>query len=180
MTKEKIKKKRGRPSKADLELRAREAEKQKIIEWIVVIGFILVLGIFIQNAKADEMVHKFKSPSFSGIGTSAHYLTIENQQFNRKQALKAEIKALQDEIERDKENTTLARFIRNLESRIYAQLSRQLVENLFGETPSDSGVLELEGNRIEYNVVDGIITLKITDSDGNTTTISLPIGSFTF
>ena len=180
MTKEKIKKKRGRPSKTDLELRAREAEKQKIIEWVVVIGFILVLGIFIQNAKADEMVHKFKSPSFSGIGTSAHYLTIENQQFNRKQALKAEIKALQDEIERDKENTTLARFIRNLESRIYAQLSRQLVENLFGETPSDSGVLELEGNRIEYNVVDGIITLKITDSDGNTTTISLPIGSFTF
>ena len=180
MTKEKIKKKRGRPSKADLELRAREAEKQKIIEWVVVIGIILVLGIFIQNAKADEMVHKFKSPSFSGIGTSAHYLTIENQQFNRKQALKAEIKALQDEIERDKENTTLARFIRNLESRIYAQLSRQLVENLFGETPSDSGVLELEGNRIEYNVVDGIITLKITDSDGNTTTISLPIGSFTF
>ncbi len=180
MTKEKIKKKRGRPSKANLELRAREAEKQKVIEWVVVIGIILVLGIFIQNAKADEMVHKFKSPSFSGIGTSAHYLTIENQQFNRKQALKAEIKALQDEIERDKENTTLARFIRNLESRIYAQLSRQLVENLFGETPSDSGVLELEGNRIEYNVVDGIITLKITDSDGNTTTISLPIGSFTF
>lgn len=129
---------------------------------------------------ADEMVHKFKSPSFSGIGTSAHYLTIENQQYSRKMTLKAELKALQDEIERDKENTTLARFIRNLESRIYAQLSRQLVENLFGETPSDSGVLELEGNRIEYNVVDGIITLNITDSDGNTTTISLPIGSFTF
>ena len=180
MTKEKIKKKRGRPSKADLELRAREAEKQKVIEWVTVIGIILIIAVFSQNVKADEMVHKFKSPSFSGIGASAHYLTIENQQFNRKQALKAEIKALQDEIERDKENTTLARFIRNLESRIYAQLSRQLVENLFGETPSDSGVLELEGNRIEYNVVDGIITLKITDSDGNTTTISLPIGSFTF
>jgi hypothetical protein len=126
------------------------------------------------------MVHKFKSPSFSGIGTSAHYLTIENQQFNRKMTIKAEIKALQDEIERDKENTTLARFIRNLESRIYAQLSRQLVENLFGETPSDSGVLNLEGNTIEYNVVNEIITLDITDADGNTTTISLPIGSFTF
>ena len=98
-------------------------------------------------------------------------MTIQNQEFNRKEALKAEIKALQDQIKRDKENTTLARFIRNLESRIYAQLSRQLVENLFGETPSDSGVLELEGNRIEYSVVDGIITLNITDSDGNTTTI---------
>tara|TARA_R100001198_G_scaffold52861_2_gene29700 strand:- start:391 stop:882 length:492 start_codon:yes stop_codon:yes gene_type:complete len=157
-----------------------EKEKDLIIKIVSLIGIVLFVCIFVQNVSADEMVHKFKSPSFSGIGTSAHYLTIENQQFNRKQALKAEIKALQDEIERDKENTTLARFIRNLESRIYAQLSRQLVENLFGETPSDSGVLELEGNRIEYNVVDGIITLKITDSDGNTTTISLPIGSFTF
>ncbi len=157
-----------------------EKEKDLIIKIVSLIGIILFVCIFVQNVSADEMVHKFKSPSFSGIGTSAHYLTIENQQFNRKQALKAEIKALQDEIERDKENTTLARFIRNLESRIYAQLSRQLVENLFGETASDSGVLELEGNRIEYNVVDGIITLNITDSDGNTTTISLPIGSFTF
>tara|TARA_R110002012_G_scaffold149997_1_gene309333 strand:- start:1620 stop:2144 length:525 start_codon:yes stop_codon:yes gene_type:complete len=162
------------------EIELEEAAKTKIAIWFCFMGAILFLTILGQNLYADEMVHKFKSPSFSGIGTSAHYLTIENQQFNRKQALKAEIKALQDEIERDKENTTLARFIRNLESRIYAQLSRQLVENLFGETPSDSGVLSLEGNTIEYNVVDGIITLNITDSDGNTTTISLPIGSFTF
>ena len=129
---------------------------------------------------ADEMVHKFKSPSFSGVNTSSHYLTIQNQEFNRKQALAAEIKALQDQIKRDKENTTLARFIRNLESRIYSQLSRQLVENLFGEVPSDSGTLTLEGNTIVYNVEDGIITLTITDSDGNTTTISLPVGNFTF
>jgi len=157
-----------------------EAAKVRIFIWLMLMGVIMFTAVIAQHLHSDEMVHKFKSPSFSGIGTSAHYLTIENQQFNRKQALKAEIKALQDEIERDKENTTLARFIRNLESRIYAQLSRQLVENLFGETASDSGVLELEGNRIEYNVVDGIITLNITDSDGNTTTISLPIGSFTF
>ena len=129
---------------------------------------------------ADEIVFKFKSPSFSGVNTSSHYLTIQNQEFNRKQALAAEIKALQDQIKRDKENTTLARFIRNLESRIYSQLSRQLVENLFGEVPSDSGTLTLEGNTIVYNVEDGIITLTITDSDGNTTTISLPVGNFTF
>ena len=157
-----------------------EREKDLICKVMIGIGLFLIIAIFVENIKADEMVHKFKSPSFSGVGTSAHYLTIENQQFNRKMTIKQELKALQEEIERDKENTTLARFIRNLESRIYAQLSRQLVENLFGETPSDSGVLTLEGNTIEYNVVDGIITLNITDSDGNTTTISLPIGSFTF
>ena len=155
-------------------------EKSRIAVGAVFIGLILFFGILTINVNADEMVFKFKNPSFSGIGTSAHYLTIENQEFNRKEALKAEIKALQDEIERDKENTTLARFIRNLESRIYAQLSRQLVENLFGETPSTEGTLTLEGNTITYKVVDGIITLTITDTDGNITTISLPVGNFTF
>jgi|TARA_B100000700_G_C14935826_1_gene804228 hypothetical protein len=154
---------------------------EEIIEMKILstIFIILVLGVS-GFADADEMVHKFKNPSFSGIGTSAHYLTIENQEHMRKMTIKEEVKALQEQIERDKENTTLARFVRNLESRIYAQLSRQLVENLFGETPSDSGILELEGNTIEFEVVDGIITLRITDSDGNTTVISLPIGDFTF
>jgi hypothetical protein len=148
------------------------------IAGLLSIFFFLVL--LINPLWADEIVFKFKNPSFSGIGTSAHYLTIENQEFNRKEALKAEIKALQEQIERDKENTTLARFIRNLESRIYAQLSRQLVENLFGETPSTEGTLTLEGNTITYKVVDGIITLTIRDQDGNITTISLPVGNFTF
>ena len=152
--------------------------------WVykIAFGLLVLFGLLLLTNPlwADQIVHKFKNPSFSGINTSSHYLTIENQEFNRKEALKAEIKALQDQIARDKENTTLARFIRNLESRIYAQLSRQLVENLFGETPSTEGTLTLEGNTIEYNVLDGIITLKITDSDGNVTTISLPVGNFTF
>ena len=157
-----------------------EVEKYRIIIGVLFIGLILFFGVLAINIKADEMVFKFKNPSFSGVGTSAHYLTIENQEFNRKEALRAEIKALQEQIERDKENTTLARFIRNLESRIYAQLSRQLVENLFGETPSTEGTLTLEGNTITYKVVDGIITLTITDQNGNITTISLPVGNFTF
>ena len=157
--------------------------KQVTVASIIQVAvFLFMLLAFWGNSKvfADEMVHTFKNPSFSGIGTSAHYLTIQNQEFSRKMSIKEEIKTLQEQIERDKENTTLARFIRNLESRIYAQLSRQLVENLFGETPSESGVLSLEGNTIEYNVEDGIITLRITDSDGNETIIQLPIGSFTF
>jgi len=157
-----------------------EAVKAKIAVWVFLMGWIIFLGIMTSALSADEMVHQFKSPSFSGVGTSSHYLTIENQQFNRKQAIADEIKAYQDDLEREKNNTTLARFIRNLESRIYAQLSRQLVDNLFGETPSESGVLELEGNTIEYNVDGDFITLVITDSDGNTTEITLPIGNFAF
>ena len=129
---------------------------------------------------ADEMTHSFKNPSFSGVGTSAHYLTIENQETNRKQAIADEIKAYQEDLAREAENTTLARFIRNLESRIYAQLSRQLVDNLFGETVNSSGTLELEGNTIEYSTDGDYITLKITDEEGNETIITLPIGDFSF
>ena len=166
-------------SKRRKTLPERRFEHYFALTGIAVIVLSIVIG-GIQSVFADEMVFKFKSPSFSGIGTSAHYLTIENQEFSRKLTIKEEIEALQEQIERDKENTTLARFIRNLESRIYAQLSRQLVENLFGETPSTEGTITLEGNQIAY-VSDGdFITLTITDETGGVTTISLPIGNFTF
>jgi hypothetical protein len=141
---------------------------------------ILSITLFVGYLSADEMTHKFKNPSFSGIGTSSHYLTIENQEFSRKEAVREEIKAYAEDLEREAENTTLARFIRNLESRIYAQLSRQLVDSLFGETASEFGTLELEGNTIEYRVEDDKVTLIITDEEGNTTEITVPLGSFTF
>ena len=162
------------------EQKQEELSKQRIAWAAMLVGIFFIIVIFVQNIKADQIVHKFKNPSFSGINTSSHYLTIENQEFNRKMSIKEEIKAIQEQLERDKENTTLARFIRNLESRIYAQLSRQLVENLFGETPSTAGVLSLEGNTIEYSIENDIITLKITDADGNITEIQLPIGDFAF
>ena len=97
MTKEKIKKKRGRPSNAELKRRKDELEKTRIAWLVMTLGLALVIGIFVQNLKADQIVHKFKSPSFSGVNTSSHYLTIENQEFNRKQKIKDEIKAKRKE-----------------------------------------------------------------------------------
>tara|TARA_R100000995_G_scaffold82883_1_gene57553 strand:+ start:36 stop:536 length:501 start_codon:yes stop_codon:yes gene_type:complete len=166
MTKEKIK--------------SSEKEKDTIIKILAVVGIAMFVGIFCQNLWADQIVHKFKSPSFNGVGTSSHYLTIENQEFSRKLTIKEEIKALQEEIEREKENSTLARFMRNLESRVYAELSRQLVNNLFGETPQSSGTITLEGNTIEYTSDGVTLTLKITEADGTVTEITIPIGTFTF
>ena len=148
---------------------------------IVIWAVVLFVGILCVNIQADTITFKFKSPSFSGINTSSHYLTIENQEHMRKMTIKEEIKALQDELERDAENTTLARFIRNLESRIYAQISRQIVENMFGETQSTEGKFELEGNIISYKIEDGMIILTIFNTnDGTTTTIELPLGDFSF
>lgn len=141
---------------------------------------ISLLVLFASNLVADEISFRFKSPSFSGVNSSSHYLTIENQENTRRQSIKDEIQAYQDELAREADNTTLARFIRNLESRIYAQLSRQMVEQLFGETPQKEGKLELEGNTIEYVVEDETITLTITDENEHKTEISVPIGDFTF
>ena len=143
---------------------------------LVVLSFIF----FNKSVQADEILHKFKSPSFSGVNSSSHYLTIENQEATRREAVKEEIEAYKDELAREASNTTLARFIRNLESRIYAQLSRQMVEQLFGETPQKQGKLTLEGNTIEYIVEDDTITLTVTDESGGTTNITVPIGDFTF
>ena len=140
----------------------------------------IACSLFLNTISADEMLFKFKSPSFSGNGTSAHYLTIENQEHSRDKKIKEEIQAYKEELVRDQNNTTLARFIRNLESRIYAELSRQLVDNMFGETKSESGSFTLEGNKVDYSTDGSFVSLKITDTEGGQTTITVPIGSFTF
>ena len=163
-------------------MKIKEKIKNLNLDIVATFCVYLIIFLFILSAKlyADELLYKFKSPSFSGVNTSSHYLTIENQEATRRQAIKDEIQAYKDELARDASNTTLARFIRNLESRIYAQLSRQMVEQLFGETPQTSGTLELEGNTIEYKVENELITLTITDETGGTTSITVPIGTFTF
>ena len=149
----------------------------------IVLGTILLFmcTLFAFELSADEIKFGFKSPSFSGVGTSSHYLTIDSQEVTKKDALKAEIKALADAAKREEENTTLARFIKNFESRIYAQLSRQLVDQLFGENPAENGSFELFDNLITWSS-DGIsITMTIfNETTGETTTITIPIGDFGF
>jgi len=157
-----------------------EAAKVRIFAFLVFAFSIMMAFIIAQNAQADQITHKFKSPSFNGMNTSSHYLTIENQEFNRRKTIKDEIKAALEEAERDKENSTVQRFLRNFESRVYAELSRQLIANLFGETPQTSGTITLEGNTIVYSSDGTYLTLTITEADGTITTIKIPLGSFTF
>ena len=143
--------------------------------------FVLFFVAVTHDLLADEIKFKFKSPSFSGVGTSSHYLTIDSQEMSRKEAIAAEIKALADAAKREEENTTLARFIKNFESRVYAQLSRQLVDQLFGENPATEGTFQLFDNLITWTS-DGIsITMTIfNEGTGETTTITIPIGDFGF
>ena len=188
MTKEKIKKKRGRPSNAELKRRKDEAEKTLIIRVVAAIGIILFGAVFIQNILADELVHKFSNPSFSGINQSAHYLTIDEQERTRKEKIAEKIQEELEDAQREAENTVLAKFIRNLESRIYSTLAKDISESLFNSEANPaidnpiSGEINLEGNILRW-VNNGItITLTIEEwFDGvliSTTEIVIPIGSF--
>ena len=123
---------------------------------------------------------QFKSPSFNGIGYSSHVQTIENTEQTRKKAIEdAKLQAAKDAAAAAK-NTNLAKFLNNFESRVYAQLSTQLVNNLFGENPQNSGTVTIEGNTIQYTNTGDTIVLNITDSSGNVTNINIPVGGFSF
>jgi len=152
--------------------------KFKEVAYPLTFIFAIVLLLLTVPAYGTPKEYKFKSPSFSGINQSSHYLTIENQETSRKEAIKQEIEDLKKQLERDAENTTLAKFIRNVESRIYSTLSRQLVESMFGENPSSEGSFNIEGTGITY-VSDGDkVELTITDENGKVTVITIPIGDF--
>lgn len=154
---------------------------EKITNGVLLALMVLCTGSIAFDMQADEIKHKFKSPSFSGVGTSSHYLTIDSQEISKKDAVKAEIKALADAAKREEENTTLARFIKNFESRIYAQLSRQLVDSLFGENPAEEGSFQLFENLITWSSDGVTITMTIfNEGTGETTTITIPIGDFGF
>ena len=136
----------------------------------------------VPNSYADQLKHKFKNPSFSGIGTGAHYLTIENQEKSRREKIKDDVEAALRAAQREEENSTLNKFLRNLESRIYSQISKQLVDSMFGnEEGADYGVFTIEGNTVTYERLvgeDGLefIRLTIVAEDGSSTQIDIPVG----
>ena len=128
-----------------------------------------------------ELVFGFKNPSFSGEGWSSHALTIENQEYARKKSIEADRKAKEDALASAATNTNLNKFLNNLESRIYAQLSLQLSNAMFADG-STTGTLDFQGSTISWikDSTAGTISLSIIDTSGNRTDIVVPTGSFKF
>lgn len=140
---------------------------------------IVLLGISTVQA-APLQDYTFKSPAFNGNGYSSHVLTIENQEHARKESIKKEIQAALDKAKNDANNTNIAKFLNNLESRIYAQISQNVATAMFAEGGSTSGTLNFEGNIINWTRSSTEITLNVTDYIGSTTSINIPLGSFQF
>lgn len=133
--------------------------------------------LFSSAASASEIQFGFKSPAFSGVGYSSHVLTIDNQEATRRQKILDDKKSAAAKEAADAKNTNLAKFLNNLESRIYATLSQKIAEELFKEGGNTTGEFNIGGNNLNW-VADGTnITLRITDPNGNITQVVVPYGS---
>lgn len=146
-------------------------------------------------ASAAELVHNFNSPSFSGIGWSSHVLTIQQLENQAKEKNKAAAEALEAKAKAEAANTPTARFLANVESRIFSQLAKQMTDSLFGEGATCSGgssaspcgrienVGGENGSTIAWWVVPGergdMIHISVSGPQGNTTMV-IPANTFFF
>ena len=154
----------------------------------------LLLPSFVMAAPLGDF--QFKSPSFNGIGYSSHVLTIENQEATRQKARDDKIQSALDKAASDAKNTNLAKFLNNLESRIYAQISQNVATAMFANnsctvtaSSTCTGSINFQGSTIAWSRVSDVINctgsanatcilLTVTDTTGSTTSIYVPLESF--
>ena len=146
------------------------------------------------TAISSDLTFDFKNPAFSGDGYPSHVLSIEQLQYQREQSNKDDIESAEKAAEREAKNTTLAKFVTNVESRIFANLSKQMVDNMFGTNCTEdtdttevecplSGTATLPDGSTVYWAKDNTaetITLTVTDASGGVTQLIVPVGDFKF
>ncbi len=120
----------------------------------------IILGVCLMLvgsvAFASPLTFNFHSPSFSGVGQSSHYLTIENLEKSRKQAIIDKAEAEQRRLDNELKNTAIEIFRRNLESMFYTALASQIIDNVFGEDgdKQQDGRTTIDGYKVIWTISD--------------------------
>ena len=164
-------------------------------KWILFLTAI-AFSLVILPVKGSELTFGFKNPSFSGVGYSSHVLSIEQLQYQREQGVIDDKTSAEKAADRAAKNTTLSKFVTNVESRIFANLSKQMVDNMFGTncTPSDPDIADIvecpedglatlpDGSTVKWekDTTLDTITLTVTDATGTITQLIVPVGDFKF
>lgn len=148
---------------------------------------ILLFACFLATPAQAELVFNFNSPAFSGNGYSTHVLTIHQLEQQRRDKIATDEQAVLDRAERDIRNTNAYKFQNNLESRIYAQLSRQIADALFGEGGTTvigewAEAATPFGDNIRWmRDVDDRIYVEVYNSNGDIVSqFDVPVGEFAF
>lgn len=146
---------------------------------------------------AAELQFNFNSPAFNGNGYGTYVLTIKQLEDQAVSNNKAAADALAAKAKAEAANTPQAQFVANLQSRIYAQLAKQLTDSLFGTTGAPSctaatagsicgSIPDLAGNAVTWKLGVGsdqgmiIITIANLSDPSQTTTMKIPSGTFAF
>ena len=96
---------------------------------ILPLSFLVLILSF--NVNADEIKFKFKNPSFSGAGTGAHYLTIENQEKSRRDKIKSDIEEALRRAEREDQNSTINKCFTRMTLHFLMGLNQYNIQVLF-------------------------------------------------
>lgn len=152
--------------------------RSKVTELLVFLPLLFLASISVASA---ELIHNFQSPAFiPGNGFSQHVLTIHQLEEAKKKEIKAEELAAIAKAETAAKSTNLAKFLVNVEARIYAQLSKQLADQMFTEGSATSGTMDFQGSTISWVKSSTEVTLTIIEATGGRTEITVPIASFAF
>ena len=146
-------------------------------------SIIVIMAIFLaSNSLAGPLPdYSFKSPAFNGNGYSTHELTKYNLEQTRAKEIQQAMESKAAALKAEAKNTPINQFMVNLESRIYAQISQNLATAMFADGAATTGSMTFQGNTIFWNKNGTTsITLMVTDTLGNNTTIEVPLGQFTF
>ena len=138
------------------------------------IALVAILLLIWSVAQASSLVYTFNSPSFSGIGQSSHYLTIENLEKSRRDAIIAKAEAEERRLENELKNTAIEIFRKNLETLFYSTLATQIIDNVFGtkDDQQNDGETVIDGYKVVWSATDDEddtagVKVKITDAAGN-------------
>tara|TARA_B100001248_G_C27318002_1_gene425339 strand:+ start:560 stop:1018 length:459 start_codon:yes stop_codon:yes gene_type:complete len=129
---------------------------------------------------ASELTFKFGSPSFSGNGKSSHYLTIENIEKTRRDAIEAQKKADAKAAQAEIDALPINKFKANIEARFYTALAKQITDNVFGTDglQQDSGTFTspIGGEVVSWTTPSGTgnVVVTVTETDGTVTTFTMP------
>ena len=146
----------------------------------IILGVFIVFVFLSAKSNGGELTFEFGSPSFSGKGQSSHYLTIENIEKTRQDAIDAQIKADAEKAKTDAKNTAIAKFKANIEARFYTALAKQITDNVFGTDglQQDSGTFTspVGGEVVTWTTPSstGNVVVTVTETDGTVTTFTMP------
>ena len=146
----------------------------------IILGVFIVFVFLSAKSNGGELTFEFGSPSFSGKGQSSHYLTIENIEKTRQDAIDAQVKADAEKAKTDAKNTAIAKFKANVEARFYTALAKQITDNVFGSDglQQDSGTFTspIGGEVVTWTTPSGTgnVVVTVTESDGTVTTFTMP------